>query len=48
MKTSGSVIAFFESMSDEVLLKLAIHDPETLHRLCIALTLDVQLYNESL
>lgn len=48
MKIDGNAIDFFTSIPDEVLAKIAFYDWESLERLCIALTLDVQLLKESM
>ena len=48
MKIDGSAIDFFNSIPDEVLAKIAFYDRDALERLCIALTLDVQLFNEEI
>ena len=48
MKIDGGAIEFFNSIPDEVLAKIAFYDRDALERLCIALTLDVQLLNEEL
>ena len=45
--TKGSVIEFFDQIPDDVLAKIAINDWESLERLCVALTLDIQLVKES-
>jgi len=45
---NGSVIEFFERMPDDILAKIAINDWKALERLCVALTLDIQLFNEGL
>ena len=47
MKIDGNAIDFFYSIPDEVLAKIAFYDWEALERLCVALTLDVQLLKES-
>ena len=47
MKIDGNAIEFFESIPDDVLAKIAFYDWESLERLCIALTLDIQLLKES-
>lgn len=47
MKIDGNAIEFFESIPDDVLAKIAFYDWEALERLCIALTLDIQLLKES-
>lgn len=47
MKIDGNAIDFFYSIPDEVLAKIAFYDWESLERLCVALTLDVQLLKES-
>lgn len=46
--TKGTIIEFFERIPDDVLTKIAINDWGALERLCVALTLDVQLFNEEL
>ena len=48
MKIDGNAIDFFYSIPDEVLAKIAYYDWEALERLCVALTLDVQLLKESM
>lgn len=48
MKIDGNAIDFFNSIPDEILAKIAFYDWEALERLCIALTLDIQLVKESL
>jgi hypothetical protein len=47
MKIDSNVIDFFISIPDEILSKIAFYDWEALERLCIALTLDIQLLKES-
>ena len=47
MKIDGNAIDFFNSIPDDVLAKIAFYDWESLERLCIALTLDIQLLKES-
>ena len=46
MKLDGSALEFFQSMPDDILMQIALHDRESLERLCVALTLDVQLMVE--
>ncbi len=46
MKLNGSALEFFQSMPDDILMQIAINDRESLERLCVALTLDVQLMVE--
>jgi hypothetical protein len=48
MKIDGSAIEFFNSIPDDILAKIAQYDWEALERLCVALTIDVQLYLESI
>jgi hypothetical protein len=48
MKIDGNIIDFFSSIPNDVLAKIAFYDWEALERLCIALTLDLQLIHESL
>ena len=47
MRVDGNAIDFFNSIPDDVLAKIAFYDWESLERLCIALTLDIQLLKES-
>jgi len=47
MKIDGNSIDFFTSIPDEILAKIAFYDWEALERLCIALTIDIQLMKES-
>ena len=46
MKINGSALEFFQSMPDDIFMQIALNDRESLERLCVALTLDVQLMNE--
>ena len=46
MKIDGNAIDFFDSMPDELLTKIATYDRSALERLCVALTLDIQLLKE--
>jgi hypothetical protein len=48
MRIDGNAIDFFNSIPDDVLAKIAFYDWESLERLCIALTLDIQLLKESI
>ena len=48
MKINGSAIDFFNSIPDDVLAKIVFYDRNALERLCIALTLDIQLLNEEI
>ena len=41
-------IPFFDSIPDDVLINIAMDDWGALKRLCIALTLDLQLVKEDL
>jgi len=45
---SISVIEMFDSLSEETLIQIADKDWESLERLCIALTLDIQLLREEI
>jgi hypothetical protein len=47
MKIDGNAIDFFNSIPDDILAKIAFYDWEALERLCIALSLDIQLLKES-
>jgi hypothetical protein len=46
MKTKMSAVSFFDSIPDDVLIQIAMNDWEALNRLCMALTLDIQLIKE--
>lgn len=48
MKIDGGAIEFFESIPNDILAKIAQYDWDALERLCIALTLDIQLLNEKI
>jgi hypothetical protein len=45
---SANVIEMFNSLSEETLVQIADKDWESLERLCIALTLDIQLLREEI
>ena len=47
MKIDSNSIDFFLSIPDEILAKIAFYDWESIEKLCIALTLDIQLMKES-
>jgi len=46
MKIDGGALEFFQSIPDDMLAQIAFHDRDSLERLCVALTLDVQLIIE--
>ena len=46
MKIDGGAVEFFQSIPDEMLVEIAFYDRRALERLCVALTLDVQLMVE--
>ena len=46
MKIDGGALEFFQTIPDEMLEQIALHDRDSLERLCVALTLDVQLVIE--
>ena len=46
MKINGSALEFFQSLPDDIFIQIALNDRESLERLCVALTLDVQLIIE--
>jgi hypothetical protein len=48
MKIDGGAIEFFQSIPDDILAKIAQYDWDALERLCIALTLDIQLLKEEM
>lgn len=48
MKTKLNAISFFDSIPEDVLTQIALEDWGSLKRLCIALTLDIQIVKEEL
>jgi hypothetical protein len=46
MKINGGALEFFESLPDDILVKIAEYDWEALERLCNALTLDLELLRQ--
>jgi len=46
MKINGGALEFFQSLPDDILIKIAMYDWEALERLCVALTLDLQMLRE--
>ena len=42
----GGAVEFFQSLPDDMLIQIAIHDKDALVRLCMALALDIQLITE--
>ena len=48
MKIDGNAIDFFTSIPDDILAKIAFYDWEALEKLCMALTVDIQLVKESI
>ena len=46
MKIDGGALEFFQTIPDDMLEQIALHDRDSLERLCVALTLDVQLVIE--
>jgi len=46
MKIKGGASEFFQTIPDDLLLQIAMYDWESLEKLCIALTLDIQLLKE--
>lgn len=46
MKLDGGALEFFQSLPDDLMVQIAINDWEALERLCIALSLDIQLIIE--
>ena len=48
MKIDGNAIDFFTSIPDDILAKIAFYDWESLEKLCMALTVDIQLVKESI
>jgi hypothetical protein len=48
MKNKLSALSFFDSIPDDVLVNIAVNDWEALERLCMALTLDIQIIKEEI
>jgi hypothetical protein len=48
MKSKLSALSFFDSIPDDVLVNIAVNDWEALERLCMALTLDIQIIKEEI
>jgi len=46
MKIDGGAVEFFQSIPDDLLAEIALHDREALVRLCLALSLALQLLVE--
>jgi hypothetical protein len=46
MKLDGGALEFFQSLPDDLMVQIAINDWDALERLCVALSLDVQLIIE--
>ena len=46
MTIDDSAIEFFDSMPDDLLIKLAMFDWFALQKICVALALDIQLLKE--
>ena len=46
MKIDGGALEFFQSIPDDMLTQIAFYDRDSLERLCVALTLDIQLIIE--
>jgi hypothetical protein len=46
MKIKGGASEFFQTIPDDLLIQIAMQDWESLERLCVALTLDIQLLKE--
>ena len=46
MKIDGGALEFFQTIPDDMLAQIAFHDRDSLERLCVALTLDIQLIIE--
>jgi hypothetical protein len=46
MKINGGALEFFQTIPDDMLTQIAFYDRESLERLCVALTIDVQLVVE--
>jgi hypothetical protein len=46
MKMDGGALEFFQSLPDDLLVEITLHDREALERLCIALSIDIQLIIE--
>ena len=46
MKFKDPAVEFFDSMPDQLLIKLAMYDWMSLYKICTALALDIQLLIE--
>ena len=46
MKSKDPAIEFFDSIPDQLLMKLAMYDWISLYKICISLSLDLQLLKE--
>ena len=46
MKIDGNTLDFFQSIPDDLLAEIAYHDMGALEKLCVALTLDIQIMKE--
>ena len=46
-RTQHIADAFFETIPDDLLINMALHDWVSLKKICIALTLDLQLIEET-
>ena len=46
MMINGGALEFFQTIPDDMLTQIALHDRESLERLCVALTVDIQLIIE--
>jgi hypothetical protein len=46
MKLDGGALEFFQSLPDDLMVQIAINDWDALERLCVALSLDIQLIIE--
>lgn len=43
----GTFTDFFENVEDDLLMQMYMYDPRSLYRMCIFLTLDLQLQKEN-
>ena len=48
MRIKTNVLDILDSLPDELLVQIAINDPEALEELCMALTLESQLLKEKI
>ena len=43
----GTFTDFFENVEDDLLMQMYMYDPRSLYRMCVFLTLDLQIQKEN-